>query len=183
MSIANVSANTYQAVAVTYNNSVSPNLTVGGDINLVSSCSKTVAVPISICDCNNATGVFTVGQTGKTNLPGQTIYVLTDGKGRISLSRIVQVSDNGNGVYNVGNTGTVSGLTVGGGINGVSGSCVDITNAVGYVVCVPELAIVKSGSKCSRKGTNYNYTLTVSNSGTTSTFGTTTVVSDTWLQA
>jgi hypothetical protein len=75
MSIANVSANTYQAVAVTYTNSVSPNLTVGGDINLVSSCSKTVAVPISICDCNNATGVFTVGQTGKTNLPGQTTYM------------------------------------------------------------------------------------------------------------
>ena len=183
MSIANVSANTYQAVAVTYTNSVSPNLTVGGDINLVSSCSKTVAVPISICDCNNATGVFTVGQTGKTNLPGQTnVYVLTDGKGRIlSISNSPSFSNNGNGVYNVygvSYTGTVSGLTVGGTINGVSGSCVDITNAVGYVVCVPELAIVKSGPSVAEKGTNYNYTLTVSNSGTTSTFGTT-VVSDT----
>jgi hypothetical protein len=72
-----------------------------------------------------------------------------------SISNSPSFSNNGNGVYNVygvSYTGTVSGLTVGGTINGVSGSCVDITNAVGYVVCVPELAIVKSGPSVAEKG-------------------------------
>jgi hypothetical protein len=70
------------------------------------------------------------------------------------LSRIVQVSATMAMVFTmcmVSYTGTVSGLTVGGTINGVSGSCVDITNAVGYVVCVPELAIVKSGPSVAEK--------------------------------
>lgn len=183
LTINNVSANNYQAIAVTYNNSVAPNLVVGGDINLVSYCNKTTPIALNVCDCNNTTGVFTVTQSGQTNSAGQTNkYVLTNGTGRIiAISNSPSFSGYSNGVYNVygvSYAGNINGLVVGGLINSISGDCFDITAAVGYVVCVPELSLLKAGPSVAEKGVNYNYTLTVSNTGTAPTYGTT-VVSDT----
>jgi uncharacterized repeat protein (TIGR01451 family) len=180
LTISNVAANTYNAVAVTYNNGNAPNLSVGSDINLVSFCNKSTAVSIGVCDCNNSTGVFAVAQSGQTAKSGQiNKYVLTNGKGIIlAISDTPTFSGYGNGIYNVygvSYAGIVNNLVKDGLISSVNGSCVDITKGVGYVVCVPELSIDKAGPAVAEKGVNFNYTLTVSNSGTIASSGTITV--------
>lgn len=176
LTIPNVAAGNYRAIAITYNNSSAPNLTVGTDMNSVGSCNKTIPVSMGVCDCNNATGVFAVTQTGQTNKAGQiNNYVLTNGKGIIlAISSTPNFSNNGNGVYNVygiSYTGTVNNLVIGGLISSVNGDCVDITQGLGYVVCVPELSITKAGPSVAEKGANYNYTFTITNSGTASSWG------------
>ena len=175
--IPSVGTGTYNAIAVTYNNdSSAPNLAVGSDINLVGSCNKTSPVSIGVCDCNNSTGVFAITQTGQTTQPGQiNKFVLTNGKGVISaISSTPNFSNNGNGVYNVygvSYTGTINNLAIGGLITSVSGQCVNTTQGLGYVVCVPELSIAKAGPSVADKGANYNYTFTISNSGTVASSG------------
>jgi len=185
MTITNVASGNYQAIAVTYNNTVSPtpNLVVNADLNTVNSCNKTTANSVNVCDCNNATGIFNVSLAGKTNLSGQVNkYILTDGKGKIlAISDVPNFNGFGNGVYNVYGVSylsTINNLVVGGLITAVKGDCAEITNGIGYVVCVPELTIDKKGPSVVDKGANFNYTLTVTNKGTAPTSGTT-IIKDT----
>jgi len=147
LNIPNVAlAGTYNAIAVTYDStSTTPNLTVGSNISSVDSCKKTAPLSIGVCDCNNATGVFNVRQTGQTTIAGQIDdFVLTNGKGvilAISPNTTPTFSNNASGVYNVygvSYTGTINNLSVGGLIGSVSGNCVNVTQGLGYVVCLPE---------------------------------------------
>lgn len=143
LTIPNVAVGNYNGIAVTYNNLLAPNLAVGSDINLVSFCIKTTPVPVGVCDCNNTTGVLAVTQTGQTNKVGQiNKYVLTNGKGVIlAILSTPNFLNNRNGVYNVygvSYAGAINNLVLGELISSVNGSCLDITQGLGYVVCLPE---------------------------------------------
>jgi uncharacterized repeat protein (TIGR01451 family) len=178
----NVAPGSYLAYGVTYDPSTNPNLAVGGNVNSVGFCYKTSPIPLNVCDCNNSTGILSASVSGQTTIAGQVNkYVLTDGKGQIlAIDNIPTFTGYGNGVYNIygvsydGN-GTVNGLTVNNNISNVSGSCVSVTIGTGYIVCLPELAVSKSGPATGTVGSNYNYTLSVSNTGVAPTSGVMTV--------
>ena len=181
-SLSNVTSGNYLAYGVTYDSSTNLNLVVGGNVNSVSFCYKTTSIPLSVCDCNNATGTLAASVSGQTTVAGQvTKYVLTDGKGQIlAIDNVPTFTGYGNGVYNIygvsydGN-GTLNGLTLGNNISSLSGSCVSITPGTGYIVCLPELVVAKSGPATGTVGSNYNYTLSVSNNGVAPTSGVVTV--------
>lgn len=181
-SLSNVTSGNYLAYGVTYDSSTNLNLVVGGNVNSVSFCYKTTSIPLSVCDCNNATGTLAASVSGQTTVAGQVNkYVLTDGKGQIlAIDNVPTFTGYGNGVYNIygvsydGN-GTLNGLTLGNNISSLSGSCVSITPGTGYIVCLPELVVAKSGPATGTVGSNYNYTLSVSNNGVAPTSGVVTV--------
>lgn len=180
--LSNVASGNYLAYGVTYDSSTNPNLAVGGNINSVGFCYKTTSIPLSVCDCNNATGTLAASVSGQTTAAGQVNkYVLTDGKGQIlAIDNVPTFTGYGNGVYNIygvsydGN-GTINGLAVNNNISNVSGSCVIVTPGIGYIVCLPELVVAKTGPLTATVGSNYNYTLSVSNNGVAPTAGVVTV--------
>ncbi len=183
--LSNVAAGNYLAYGVTYDASTNPNLTVGGNVNSVGFCYKTTSIPLNVCDCNNATGTLSASVSGQTAIAGQVNkYVLTDGKGLIlAIDNVPTFTGYGNGVYNIygvsydGN-GTINGLAAGNNISSVSGSCVSVTPGTGYIVCLPELVVVKTGPATGTVGSNYNYTLGVSNNGVAPTSGEVTVTDE-----
>ncbi|PWK17629.1 putative repeat protein (TIGR01451 family) [Arcicella aurantiaca] len=178
----NVTAGSYLAYGITYDASTNPNLAVGGNVNSVGFCYKTTSIPLNVCDCNNASGILSASVSGQTSIAGQVNkYVLTDGKGQIlAIDNVPTFTGYGNGVYNIygvsydGN-GTVNGLAVNNNISGVSGSCVSVTTGTGYIVCLPALVVSKAGPTTGTVGSNYNYTLSVSNNGVAPTSGVVTV--------
>ena len=180
--LSNVAPGNYLAYGVTYDASTNPNLTVGGNVNSVGFCYKTTSIPLNVCDCNNATGTLSASVSGQTAIAGQVNkYVLTDGKGLIlAIDNVPTFTGYGNGVYNIygvsydGN-GTINGLALGNNISSVSGSCVSVTPGTGYIVCLPELVVAKTGPATGTVGSNYNYTLSVSNTGVAPTSGVVTV--------
>lgn len=181
-SLTNVVAGNYLAYGITYDTSTNPNLTVGGNINSVGFCYKTTSIPLSVCDCNNSTGTLSASVSGQSSVAGQVNkYVLTDGKGQIlAIDNFPTFTGYGNGVYNIygvsydGN-GTINGLAVNNNISSVNGSCVSVTPGTGYIVCLPEVTVAKSGPTTGTVGVNYNYTLNVSNNGVAPTSGAITV--------
>lgn len=178
----NVAPGNYLAYGVTYDSSTNPNLSIGGNVNSVGFCYKTTSIPLSVCDCNNATGTLSASVSGQTTIAGQVNkYVLTDGKGQIlAIDNVPTFTGYGNGVYNIygvsydGN-GTINGLAINNNISSVSGSCVSVTPGTGYIVCLPELIVSKTGPATGTVGSNYNYTLSVSNNGVAPTSGVVTV--------
>jgi uncharacterized repeat protein (TIGR01451 family) len=178
----NVSPGNFLAYGVTYDSSTNPNLTVGGNINSVGFCYKTTSIPLSVCDCNNSTGTLSASVSGQTAVAGQVNkYALTDGKGIIlAIDNVPTFTGYGNGVYNIygvsyDSNGTINGLSINSNINNVSGSCVNISQGSGYIVCMPELVITKSGPANGTVGSNFNYTLNVTNNGVAPTSGQVTV--------
>jgi hypothetical protein len=181
-SLTNVVAGSYLAYGVTYDATTNPNLTVGGNINSVGFCYKTTSIPLSVCDCNNSTGTISASVSGQSSVAGQiNKYVLTDGKGQIlAIDNFPTFTGYGNGVYNIygvsyDGSSAVNGLYINGNVSNINGSCVSVTAGTGYIVCLPEVTIVKSGPATATVGSNYNYTLNVSNSGVAPTNGTITV--------
>lgn len=141
--ISNVMTGNYDAVAITYDNTQSPlpNISVGANITNLSTCIKTSAVPIGVCDCNNTTGNLAVSVSGQSTLAGQiNKFVLTDGFGKIlEISNTSTFNSKPNGIYNMYavsyDAGGISNLTLGNDINSLSGSCMNVSQPVGYVVC------------------------------------------------
>lgn len=180
--LSNVVPGNYLAYGVTYDSSTNPNLTVGGNVNSVGFCYKTTSIPLNVCDCNNSTGTLSASVSGQTAIAGQVNrYVLTDGSGLIlAIDNVPTFTGYGNGVYNIygvsydGN-GTINGLAAGNNISAVSGSCVSVTPGTGYIICLPELVVAKTGPTTGTVGSNYNYTLSVSNTGVAPTSGVVTV--------
>lgn len=180
--LTNVAAGNYLAYGITYDASTNPNLVVGGNINSVGFCYKTTSIPLSVCDCNNSTGTLSASVTGQSYLAGQiNKYVLTDGKGQIlAIDNFPTFTGYGNGVYNIygvsyDGSSAVNGLNINGNISNVNGSCVSVTPGTGYIICLPDITIAKSGPATATLGSNYNYTLNVSNNGVAPTNGTITV--------
>lgn len=73
----NVLAGNYLAYGITYENAIYvPNLEVGKNISLVSTCYKTVVVPTKVCNCSNYTGnlassaITAAGGTSGRSRPG-----------------------------------------------------------------------------------------------------------------
>lgn len=180
--LSNVVPGNYLAYGITYDSSTNPNLTVGGNVNSVGFCYKTTSIPLNVCDCNNSTGTLSASVSGQTAIAGQVNkYVLTDGKGLIlAIDNVPTFTGYGNGVYNIygvsydGN-GTINALAAGNNISAVSGSCVSVTPGTGYIICLPELVVAKTGPTTGTVGSNYNYTLSVSNTGVAPTSGVVTV--------
>ena len=144
--INNVPAGNYLTYGITHENASVINLAVGINVSSINSCYKTSAIPTAVCDCNNSTGILLAAPSEKSTILGQiNKYVLTDGKGQIlAISDSSNFTNNSNGVYNMyavsydGN-GTVSGLYVNNNIVNVSGSCVNISSGLGYIVCLGEI--------------------------------------------
>lgn len=176
--ITNVPVGNYLAYGITYDTSTNPNLTVGGNINAVGFCYKTTSIPLSVCDCNNSSGTLSASVSGQTTIAGQVNkYALTDGKGNIlAIDNVPTFTGYGNGIYNIyaisyDGAGTLNGLAINNNISSVSGSCVNVSQGTGYIVCMPELVIAKNGPTTGTVGSNYNYTLNVKNNGIAPTNG------------
>lgn len=139
----NVLAGNYLAYGITHENASVINLSVGINVSSINSCYKTSAIPTAVCDCNNSTGILLAAPSQKSNISGQiNKYVLTDGKGQIlAINDSSNFTNYSNGVYNMyavsydGN-GAVSGLSVNNNIVNISGSCVNISPGIGYIVCL-----------------------------------------------
>ena len=142
----NIPAGNYLTYGITHENASIINLAVGINISSINSCYKTSAIPTAVCDCNNSTGILLAAPSKKSNVSGQiNKYVLTDGKGQIlAISDSSNFTNYSNGVYNMyavsydGN-GTVNGLSVNNNIVNVSGSCLNISLGIGYIVCLLEI--------------------------------------------
>lgn len=170
-SINNVAAGNYNAVAITYDNSQSPvpNLSVGASIANLTTCIKTSAVAIGVCDCNNTTGNLSASISGQSSLAGQVNkFILTDGFGTIlEISTTSTFNSKPNGIYNMYavsyDAGGISNLTLGNDISSLSGTCINVSQPVGYVVCcLPPNAPVVSANKTSLCDSTSPVTLTAS---------------------
>lgn len=180
----NVLAGNYLAYGITYQNATYiPNLEVGRNISLVSTCYKTVVVPTKVCNCNNDTGNLA---SSPIDIPvGKTVsYVLTDGKGNIILIRSQSTFEgNPDGVYNIIPITYQQGsypvnFEIGKNINTVSGINLVVGIATGYVVCLPQnpvLSVIKRAPSTAIVGSAFNYTITTKNIGNTVTQGIVTV--------
>jgi uncharacterized repeat protein (TIGR01451 family) len=180
----NVLAGNYLAYGITYQNATYiPNLEVGRNISLVSTCYKTVVVPTKVCNCNNDTGNLA---SSPIDIPvDKTVsYVLTDGKGNIILIRSQSTFEgNPDGVYNIIPITYQQGsypvnFEIGKNINTVSGINLVVGIATGYVVCLPQnpvLSVTKRAPSTAIVGSAFNYTITTKNIGNTVTQGIVTV--------
>ncbi|MDI9867379.1 hypothetical protein QM480_23755 [Flectobacillus sp. DC10W] len=142
--IDNVVVGSYKAVAVTWDNTQAnaPVLEIGLNLNNVDHCWKSIAVDMSICDCNTTTNSITVPVS--TGLNPQ--YVLTNGRGVIqAIQPSTTFSGLTNDVYNVYvacGIGTAPNLLVGSNIKLVTTSDLCEPIPLPYVVCVAECAPV-----------------------------------------
>jgi hypothetical protein len=141
-----VAAGQYKAYAVNYDGAqTAPTLTVGTNITAIGgACVDTSnALPIGVMDCNNTTGNISANIAGQNTGAGFTQkYALTDSVGRIlQVLNTPSVSNLVSGIYNIYavnyETATgITGLTAGQNISGVGGTCVAMSQPLGYVVCV-----------------------------------------------
>ena len=180
----NVLAGSYLAYGITYQNATYiPNLEVGKNISLVSSCYKTVVVSTKVCNCSNDTGNLV---SLPIDIPvGKNVsYVLTDGKGKILLIKPQpSFEGNPNGVYNIIPITYQQGsfplnFEMGKDISTVTGTNLVIGIATGFVVCLPQgsiLSLTKSAPSTAVVGRAFNYTITTKNIGNTVTQGIVTV--------
>ena len=142
-----VATGQYTAFAINYSTSGTlPNIVAGVNISAIGGSCVNVSpgLPVGVCDCNNATGNLTFTLSGQTADPDYTqSFALTDADGTIlSFSATPAFSNLANGVYNVYsiNYRTAAGITnysIGNQINAVTGSCLNISPALGFVVCIP----------------------------------------------
>ena len=186
----NVLAGNYLAYGITYENAIYvPNLEVGKNISLVSTCYKTVVVPTKVCNCSNYTG--NLASSAISTPVGKSIsYALTDGKGKILLIK-TQPSFEGNpdGVYNIipitYQEGTYPlNFEIAQNINNVTGVNITMEKATGFMVCLPQnpiLSLTKNAPYSALVGDSFNYSLSTKNIGNTVTQGTI-IVTDTLVQ-
>jgi len=138
----NVGVGSYQAVAITYDitQNIIPLIEIGTNINLIGNCSKSIAVPISICDCNTNNN-FINATLSVTGLNKQ--YVLTNGKGVIQqISSTANFQGLTDGVYNLyvvcnDVSSTLPSVVVGANILGVPSTNLCLSAPLSYVVCLP----------------------------------------------
>ncbi len=180
----NVLAGNYLAYGITYQNATYiPDLEVGRNISLVSTCYKTVVVPTKVCNCSNDTGNLV---SLPIDIPaGKTVsYVLTDGKGNILLIKTQSTFEgNPNGVYNIIPVTYQEGsfplnFEMGKDISTVTGTNLVMGASTGFVVCLPQnplLSVTKSAPSTAIVGSAFNYTITTKNIGNTVTQGIVTV--------
>lgn len=186
----NVLAGNYLAYGITYENAIYvPNLEIGKNISLVSSCYKTVVVPTKVCNCNNYTGNLALSAI---NTPvGKSIsYALTDGKEKILLIKTQpSFEGNPNGVYNIIPITYPEGsyplnFEIAQNIRNVTGVDITMEKANGFMVCLPQnpiLSLTKNAPYSALIGDAFNYTLSTKNIGNTVTQGIITVT-DTLVQ-
>lgn len=174
-------AGQYQLVGVTYPVAQTPSLLVGGTLAAVDSCFKTPAELIQVCGCNSTGADIQVAATSQSTVVGQVNqFILTDGAGRIlAINTTGSFPTQSNGAYNVYGisfdaTG-VTGLTVGGNVATISGTCFDLTEPVGFAVCQPDLFATKQGPTTGQTGQPYDYTVSTRNQGLGASSGTITV--------
>ena len=150
-----VAAGQYKAYAVNYDQAqTAPTLTVGTAISAIGgACVNTsAALPIGILDCNNTTGNITPSIAGQNSGASFTQkYILTDSIGAIlQITNTPQYLGLSNGIYNVyavnyETTTGITGLTVGQNKGGITGTCVNISQPLGYVVCRSSIEIAGNG--------------------------------------
>lgn len=181
----NVIAGNYLAYGITYENAIYiPNLTIGKNIELVSACYKTVVVPTTVCDCNNADGNL-VGIPYTPALGSIVNYALTDGKGVILLIKSEpSFAGNPEGVYNIIPVSYLVGFypqnfVIGKNILSVTGCIIVMSNYQGFVVCSPQmpiLSITKKAPTTGFLGVAFDYILVVQNKGGIASNGIITIV-------
>ncbi|MCB0556782.1 MAG: hypothetical protein KDD02_24770, partial [Phaeodactylibacter sp.] len=145
--ISGVAANQYIAYSVNYSTAgAPPNLVVGVNINAIGGDCVDVSpgLAVGVCDCNNSTGDLSFSLLGNNNTSGYTqSFALTDDSGIIlATSASASFSGLNDGIYNIYsvNFETAAGVNnyaPGNLINSVTGTCLDISPALGFVVCIP----------------------------------------------
>ncbi|MCB0556629.1 MAG: hypothetical protein KDD02_23995, partial [Phaeodactylibacter sp.] len=141
-----VVAGQYIAYSVNYNSGgASPNLSVGININAIGGDCIDISedLLVGVCDCNNSTGDLAFNISGNTTIGGYTqSFALTDNSRTIlSISASASFSGLSDGVYNVYsiNYETLAGVsnyTVGNLITSVTGACIEVSDPLGFVVCL-----------------------------------------------
>jgi Bacterial Ig domain len=150
-----VTAGQYKAYAVNYDGGqTAPNLTVGTAITAIGgSCVDTSdALKIGVLSCNNSTGNISATIAGQNMGAGFTQkYALTDSVGRIlQVTNTPQYTNLASGIYNVyavnyETASGVTGLAANQNIRGVGGSCVAISQPLGYIICLPTNEVANNG--------------------------------------
>lgn len=139
----------YFAYAVNYDHTQTPpTLTVGTALTAIGGDCVDLSTPLAIgvCDCSNNTGNVTFTSGGfNTDANFTQVYALTDSTYTIiSTQTGTTYSNLANGTYNIiainyDQTQTAPNLSAGTSIFNIGGDCVDISEPLGFVVCLCDI--------------------------------------------
>ncbi|MEM6319093.1 MAG: Ig-like domain-containing protein [Bacteroidota bacterium] len=150
--ILGVASGKYFAYTINYDTTgTAPNIASNEQINNLGGDCVDISAPLAygVCDCNNQDGSISFNSTGSSSGSNfHEIYILTDGSNNI-LDTAINLSFTGlmDGVYNVfalnyDTSGTINNLGFGNAIASITGSCFDISEPIGFVICLEAPPVV-----------------------------------------